>query len=41
MRGMVFNMDGTKYCSNCGTQIDEEVNICPECELTKPRYERV
>jgi TM2 domain-containing membrane protein YozV len=22
---------GTKYCSNCGQQIDEKAEICPEC----------
>lgn len=24
-------MDGIKYCSNCGIQIDEKAEICPEC----------
>jgi TM2 domain-containing membrane protein YozV len=24
-------MVGTKYCSNCGEQIDERAEICPSC----------
>jgi TM2 domain-containing membrane protein YozV len=24
-------MAGTKYCSNCGNQIDEMAEICPSC----------
>lgn len=24
-------MVGTEYCSNCGSQIDERAEICPEC----------
>lgn len=24
-------MTETKYCSNCGKQIDEKAEICPEC----------
>jgi TM2 domain-containing membrane protein YozV len=24
-------MTGTKYCSNCGDQIDEKAEICPKC----------
>ena len=23
--------DGHKYCSNCGAQIDEKAEVCPEC----------
>ena len=24
-------MSDTKYCTNCGAQIDEKAEICPEC----------
>jgi TM2 domain-containing membrane protein YozV/RNA polymerase subunit RPABC4/transcription elongation factor Spt4 len=24
-------LEGVKYCSNCGSQIDENAEICPEC----------
>jgi TM2 domain-containing membrane protein YozV len=24
-------MDGIKYCSNCGIELDEKAEICPEC----------
>lgn len=24
-------MDNYKYCTNCGSQIDEKAEICPEC----------
>ncbi len=30
-------MVGTKYCSNCGQQIDEEAEICPECGVRQAR----
>ena len=41
MGGVVFNMDGTKYCSSCGTQMDENVNICPECGINQTaRHEK-
>jgi len=28
---------GTKYCSNCGQQIDEKAEICPECGVRQAR----
>ncbi len=28
-------MDGTKYCSSCGTQMDENINNCPECGINQ------
>ena len=30
-------MDGKKYCSNCGEQIDEKAEICPNCGVRQPR----
>ena len=34
-------MDGTKYCSSCGTQMDENINNCPECGINQTaRYEK-
>lgn len=30
-------MTGTKYCSNCGDQIDEKAEICPDCGVRQPR----
>ena len=29
-------MDGKKYCSNCGEQIDEKAEICPDCGVRQP-----
>ena len=30
-------MTGTKYCSNCGDQIDEKAEICPDCGVRQTR----
>jgi TM2 domain-containing membrane protein YozV len=30
-------MTGSKYCSNCGDQIDEKAEICPDCGVRQPR----
>ncbi len=30
-------MTGTKYCSNCGDQIDEKAEICADCGVRQPR----
>lgn len=29
-------MVGTKYCSNCGVQINEKAEICPDCGVRQP-----
>ena len=29
-------MDDTKYCANCGDQIDQQAEICPECGVRQP-----
>ncbi len=31
-----FSMVGTKYCSNCGVQINEKAEICPDCGVRQP-----
>jgi len=28
--------DETKYCSNCGVQIDAKAEICPKCGVRQP-----
>ncbi|MBC7118874.1 MAG: zinc-ribbon domain-containing protein [Methanobacteriaceae archaeon] len=28
----------TKYCSNCGAEIDEKAEICPKCGVRQPGY---
>ena len=34
-------MDGTKYCSSCGTQMDVNIYNCPECGINQTaRYEK-
>lgn len=30
-------MVGTKYCSNCGVQIDEKAEICTDCGVRQPK----
>lgn len=29
-------VDGQKYCSNCGAQIDANAEICPKCGVRQP-----
>jgi len=30
-------MDETKYCADCGEQIDKKAEICPECGVRQPK----
>ncbi len=37
-------MPETKYCPNCGTQIDEKADECPNCGVRQPgapKYQKV
>ena len=31
-------MEDTKYCGNCGNQIDANAEICPDCGVRQPGY---
>lgn len=33
-------MAETKYCANCGSEIDKNAEICPECGVRQPGYQQ-
>ena len=33
-------MPKTKYCTNCGNQVDKKTEICPKCGLRQPEIEK-
>jgi D-arabinose 5-phosphate isomerase GutQ len=33
---MVEQLKGTKFCANCGAEIDFKAEICPKCGVRQP-----